>query len=863
MKTPPMRLRETALTLAIMVTFSGTRALGAVGLTVSPSAISNTYSGMITVQITGLANGETVTLQKYLDMNGDGRLDSADWLMQNLSLTDGFVPRIGGATNYGMPYDITGTNGAITALLNYCRPMDNNDRFVGRYFFRVSGPSGTATNSLLITNFPYPQLVRGTVRASGTNVPSAVVVFLDENGVLFAGTVASTNGNYTNRLAPGTYQVLAFRPGYVSEFTNAVPVTLTNGATIVTNLTLVPATRLISGRLVDAANTNIGLPGVFIVAGSINEQQAVIAATDSNGYSTMPVGPNYWVIQPSAAALATMGYVGLDEESLPIIDTTSGNFTNGLLTVPKADALVYGSIRTTTGVPLAGIRFAGDDENDQYETDATSDTNGVYAAPMLGGRCWWFGVDSYDVNPILTNYVVTAGTNICLGPNQAVKVDFLAAPRTGTISGWVKDQTNAPVAYVGVYAWAVIGTNEFSLYGETDEEGYFWFPAADGTWHVGVSCLDLQERGYECVSEQTVDVPPANAVVNFTVSPVGPLQITTTNLPSGQVGVYYSARLEATGGQQPYNWSLAPGSAPLPSGLSLWQDGYISGTPSASGTFNFTVRVTDQQSRQAERGLAITIAPAVPPQIITTSLPTGQVGVAYSTWLSATGGQPPYTWSLAPGSGPLPPGLTLYSSGNIAGTPSSSGTFNFTVRVTDQWSSYAERALSITVVPAPQPLQILTTSLPGGVVGQSYSAQLLATNGAPPYLWGLSSGTLPPGLSLYTDGRIVGTPLTNGTFNFTVGVVDSAFSSAWTGLSITVALPPLQVPVLSAPERTPEGYLQLRFNTVAGATYTLLASTNLVNWVPVITFTGSGGPVTINDPTTSGPVRFYRIRAQR
>jgi hypothetical protein len=86
-------------------------------------------------------------------------------------------------------------------------------------------------------------------------------------------------------------------------------------------------------------------------------------------------------------------------------------------------------------------------------------------------------------------------------------------------------------------------------------------------------------------------------------------------------------------------------------------------------------------------------------QVTTTSLPNGTNGVAYSQTLVATGGQTPYSWTNI--SGVLPPGLTLATNGLISGTPTTSGTSNFTVRVTDALSATATQPLTLTVVGLP------------------------------------------------------------------------------------------------------------------------------------------------------------------
>lgn len=162
--------------------------------------------------------------------------------------------------------------------------------------------------------------------------------------------------------------------------------------------------------------------------------------------------------------------------------------------------------------------------------------------------------------------------------------------------------------------------------------------------------------------------------------------------------------------------------------------------------------------------------------VTTTSLPGGIINNAYSQVLGASGGTTPYTWSITAGS--LPTGLIL-SGNTISGTPTSTGTFNFTVKVTDSTTPTAQtatQALSIVVSPA---LTITTASLANSVVNTSYSQTLAATNGTTPYTWSISAGLLPAGLTL-SGNTISGTATSAGTFNFTVKVTDSTTPTAQT-----------------------------------------------------------------------------------
>ncbi len=197
---------------------------------------------------------------------------------------------------------------------------------------------------------------------------------------------------------------------------------------------------------------------------------------------------------------------------------------------------------------------------------------------------------------------------------------------------------------------------------------------------------------------QVTDANGATASKTFALTVNNALAITATSpIPAATAGKAYSQTITAAGGTGSLVWSISSGA--LPAGWTINSgNGLISGTTTVTGTANFTVKVMDANNAMMTRDFAVTVNDA-PVITTTTSLPEGIASVAYSYQLVSVGGTGQRVWS---NTGGLPAGLALSASGLIAGTPTASGTFNLTFRVTDQNGAFVERALVLTVQTAPQ-----------------------------------------------------------------------------------------------------------------------------------------------------------------
>jgi hypothetical protein len=276
-------------------------------------------------------------------------------------------------------------------------------------------------------------------------------------------------------------------------------------------------------------------------------------------------------------------------------------------------------------------------------------------------------------------------------------------------------------------------------------------------------------------------------------------------LPDAVLGVPYQGHLPTShnaGG----TLSIVAGA--LPAGLSLpatfgASGDVVGGTVTQPlgiyNTYSFTVQGTGDQGQPLYQAYQITVDPDQPLTItlpaVGSTLSPAMVGGAYAQDFFFSGGAAPYTWSVASGS--LPPGLALTSpyapsdnNSQLSGTPTTAGTFTFTMRVADYDGQQATQQFSLTVDP---PLQISSAPLATGTVGVAYSRDLVAQGGAPPYSWFVVNNIneLPPGLTLGTtapdfNNVLTGTPTEAGTFSFPMQVQDSQDNTATGTVTITI-----------------------------------------------------------------------------
>jgi hypothetical protein len=244
------------------------------------------------------------------------------------------------------------------------------------------------------------------------------------------------------------------------------------------------------------------------------------------------------------------------------------------------------------------------------------------------------------------------------------------------------------------------------------------------------------------------------------------ITVNPATIPAPIAGIAYSQTFTATGGTAPYTFAVTAGA--LPPGLTLSSAGLLSGIPTSSGAFTFTITATDSAGCPGSRLYAL----AVTCPVITVNpetIPAPIAGIAYSQTFTATGGTAPYTFAVTAGA--LPPGLTLSSAGLLSGIPTSSGAFTFTITATDSVGCQGSRLYAFSVTCPP--ITVMPLTLPDGVVGMAYSQAITASGGTAPYTFAVTSGSLPPGLSLTAGGLLSGTPTEIGSYTFTITATDA------------------------------------------------------------------------------------------
>jgi hypothetical protein len=282
-----------------------------------------------------------------------------------------------------------------------------------------------------------------------------------------------------------------------------------------------------------------------------------------------------------------------------------------------------------------------------------------------------------------------------------------------------------------------------------------------------------------------------------------PLTIQTTKLPDAAVGNAYTTGLSAAGGTGAYSWAITAGT--LPAGLTLDPaTGIISGVPTSTGTVSLTVTVTDSAEAPDTANAVVTITVGDEPTAVNlaaafTTVTTGQPDTLTAT-VTATGSiSPTGTVSftsdgvIRPGCENVPLSTAAPFEASCTVTYTTGGSYTETAQyiAPDGQAGNPSNPVVIAALAPVAPLTITTTTLPGGTIRQAYISSIKASGGTTPYRFSLTTGSLPPGLTLNRiTGAISGTPSSAGTFPTQITVTDQSAPQQKVSAMLSIVIKP-------------------------------------------------------------------------
>jgi outer membrane autotransporter protein len=677
------------------------------------------------------------------------------------AITAGALPAgmslTGGGTLSGTPSSAGTFNFTITAT--------DNGGFTGSraYTITVAAPTITVSPGSL-PNANAGQAYSTTVTASGG---TAAYTYAVTSGSLPSGITLSPTGviSGTSTVAGNfTFTVTATdsSTGAGAPFTGARTYTLTVAApTVVVGPTTLPnptvgvaysqnvvasggtapytfavtAGVTPDGLTLTTAGVLSGTPGA---AGTFN---FTVTATDSNGFT----GNRAYTVTVAAPTI-TVAPASLPNAVAGQAYSTTLSAAGG--TAPYSFAVTAGSLPSgitlaPTGV-LSGTSTVAGTFN--FTVSATDSSSGA-GAPFSGSRA----------------YALTVGA-----PAVVVAPATLPNPTVGTAYSQTVTASGGTAPYTfAVTAGATPSGLTLSTAGVLSGT-----PTAAGTFNVTITATD--GNGF-------------TGARAYTVTAGGPtLVLTPTSQPTAHVGQAYTASFSTTGGTAPYHYTVT---GSLPTGLALADNGTLSGTPTQAGNFPVAIHVTDSSTGAGSPFTAtvnLTLAVDADPLVLTPASPalTATYDASNSIAFTSSGGSAPRTLSLT---GALPAGMSFdATSGVLSGTPTVTGSFPFTVTVTDGSLTPATLSRNYTLTIAAVTVVVSPATLPGGTVGTAYSGTIGASGGAAPYTFAVSAGALPEGTTLSTTGALSGTPTRSGATTFTVRATDAHGMAGTQAYTVTI-----------------------------------------------------------------------------
>ncbi len=577
--------------------------------------------------------------------------------------------------------------------------------------------------------------------------------------------------------------------------------------------------------------TASGVASPLVVSGLSNGQAYTFTVTATNVAGTGPASAASNAVTPAAPQVITFANPGA--QNFGTTSTLSASASSGLA-VSFSSATP--AVCTITSGGLLGFASTGSctihaDQpgNASYlpapRISRTFSVNGVVpGAPTIGtvtvaGASTvsvGFSAPLFDGGAAITGYTVIsspggltatgAGSPITVtGLTPGTSYTFVVTATNANGTGAASAPSNAvtpvpPLAVAPVSATVAYGTASpisLAITGAASSVAVATAPAHGTAVASGTTITYTPAPGHagsDSFSYTASDAYTTTAAATVSITVSAPtVVIDTASLAVATADSAYTQTLSSSGGASPYRYALSSGA--LPAGLSLSASGTLSGTPTATGTFAFDVTSTDSSTGtgpfSTTRSYSLQVdAPllAVAPVSATIGYGAGPSPVS----LAITG----VASSVAVVSAPAH-GSAVASGTTITYTPAPghAGPDSFSYTASDAYTTTAAATVSITVS-APS-LSLTTSTLPAATGSAAYAQTLAASGGSAPYRYALSSGALPPGLVLASDGSLGGTPTQAGSFAFAITVTDSSTGTgpftATQGYVLVVGAPVLTV----------------------------------------------------------------------
>ncbi|MDO7849595.1 putative Ig domain-containing protein, partial [Hymenobacter sp. M29] len=617
--------------------------VGAANTTVTsivPAAANPTNASSVTFTVTFAASVSGLTTSNFTTANGGSVTGSG---VTSVTAVSGTVYTVTVNTGSG-----SGTLGLTLANDTGLTPGISNEPFTGTPLYSIdkTAPTVTAftssngTSGSTTATTPLSYSVTFSESVTGFSAADITVT----NGTVTSGPTGSSSGPYTFTVTPTT-------------------------SGTVTNVTI--AANVVQDA-VGNGNTASGTYSLTYQQPLVANSQPVTVQLDANGNGTLAAsGVNNGSTGPGTLTYTiqkiAFGYIPESTTPLTLTTPNGANFTQirfasyGTPNNNTNGNYSLGPCNAANSLAAAQNAYVGRSSGSMYASNTDTRNNPVLGDPC-GGTPKFLAVQaaySPDAASLTyncteagkTQYVLLTVSNGSTSSTSVAQVT-VTPPPTATLTS-ASPNPATPGTTVTVGGTNLSGLTSLTVNGATaaisglTSTGFtFVVPSGatlgNGTISVTAPCAQTVTRAF-AVQAPTITLAPAA-------------------LPDGTVGTAYSQPIAASGGTAPYSYAITAGA--LPAGLTLASNGTLSGTPTAGGSFTFTVTATDASTGSGpytgSRSYTLTIAaPTI--TVAPTTLPNGATNTAYSQSLTAAGGTAPYSYAITAGA--LPAGLTLASNG--------------------------------------------------------------------------------------------------------------------------------------------------------------------------------------------------------